>query len=49
MEHKKPIMVKQDTWETLSNLKRPGETFDMVINRLIENLKPRLNLEEILI
>ncbi len=33
----KRIPVETKTWENLSRLKEPGETFDALLNRLMDN------------
>lgn len=36
MRESKTIRVKRDTWVALYDRKRPGDTFDEVISKLIE-------------
>ena len=40
----KHLVVMDGTWETLHGLKRPGETFDKVIERLITSHKEYVTL-----
>ena len=35
----KHMIVRDETWETLHQMKRPGESFDQTINRLIVSHK----------
>ena len=40
----KHLVIMEGTWETLHHLKRPGETFDKVIERLITSHKEYVTL-----